>query len=66
MNDEEIPRELPERTGRHRCTRCLAEVAISTYLANDHLCDDCTAIATQYPLASTPHGEPPAGSDEKR
>jgi|GEM_PF-1597778 len=65
MNDEQIPKELLERTGHHRCILCLAEVELRTYLANDHVCDACAAKGSEYPLASTPHGEPPAGSEEK-
>jgi rRNA maturation endonuclease Nob1 len=39
--DEPLPRNLPERTGRHRCIRCLAEVAEEEYFANDQVCDEC-------------------------
>ena len=53
MLDEPPPRALPERTGRHLCIRCLAEVAADVYLRNDHLCDAC-AESDEYPLASTP------------
>lgn len=41
MLDEETPRDLPERTGRHRCIRCLADAPGDVYFANDHLCDAC-------------------------
>lgn len=51
--DEPTPRGLPERTGRHVCTRCLAEVASEEYFANDHLCAKC-AEDGDYPLQSTP------------
>ncbi len=51
--DESTPRRLPERTGRHVCTRCLAEVATDEFLANDHLCSKC-AEDGDYPLQSTP------------
>ena len=53
MQDESVPRELPERTGRHLCIRCLAPVAADEYLRNDHICDACAAN-DEYPLASTP------------
>ncbi len=43
MQEEATPRNLPERTGKHRCIRCLSEVAIEVYLENDHLCDACAA-----------------------
>ena len=39
--DEEPPRNLQERTGKHRCVRCLADVPADEYLRNDHLCDVC-------------------------
>jgi hypothetical protein len=39
--DEETPRNLPERTGRHRCIECLKDVEADEYLRNDHLCDAC-------------------------
>jgi hypothetical protein len=48
---EETPRNLPERTGRHVCTQCLAVVRAEELLRNDHLCDRC-AGADQYPAAS--------------
>ena len=53
MQDEPTPRQLPERTGRHYCIRCLRETPAAEYLANDHLCNDCAA-SEEYPLASTP------------
>jgi hypothetical protein len=40
MSDDP-PRNLPERTGRHRCIRCLADVPADEYLRNDHLCNAC-------------------------
>ena len=58
---DEIPRELPERTGRHLCVLCLAETPAEAFFANDHLCDACAA-REEYPLASTPApavAEPP-------
>ena len=39
--EEETPRQLAERTGRHYCVRCLAEVAADEYFANDFCCDRC-------------------------
>ena len=39
--DEGTPRNLQERTGRHRCIRCLAEIAADVYFANDQVCDEC-------------------------
>ena len=56
MQDSPPPRELPERTGRHFCVKCLAQVPAEEYYRNDHICDPC-AQQTEYPLASTP--EPP-------
>ena len=54
--DELQRRKMPERTGKHYCVTCLAEVAIESWLANDHVCDACAA-KEEYPLQSTP--EPP-------
>jgi hypothetical protein len=53
MHDEPMPRQLGERTGRHRCIRCLAEVDAEEYFRNDHICDPC-ASEDEYPLKSTP------------
>ena len=39
--DDAIPRNLAERTGKHRCIRCLAEVPADVYFANDQVCDEC-------------------------
>ncbi|HYM61901.1 MAG TPA: hypothetical protein VEZ11_13540 [Thermoanaerobaculia bacterium] len=58
MHDE-IPRNLPERTGRHVCVKCLAEVTAAEYLQNDYLCENCVA-EDEYPLASTPDDAPEA------
>ena len=41
MHDEPPPRNLPDRTGKHYCIRCLKEVAADEYLRNDFECDDC-------------------------
>ena len=43
MLDEETPKNLSERTGKHRCIRCLAEVGDEEYFANDHVCNTCAA-----------------------
>ena len=43
MHDEPVPRELPERTGRHYCVRCMALVSAEEYQRNDHICDACAA-----------------------
>ena len=43
MHDEPLPRKLNERSGKHLCTRCLAEVPAEKYFANDHICDKCAA-----------------------
>ena len=43
MHDEPLPRKLNERTGQHRCIRCLAETPAEEYFANDHICDKCAA-----------------------
>jgi len=59
--DENTPRRLSERTGRHYCIVCLKEVEAEEYFRNDQICDVC-AEKDEYPLASTP--EPAKG--EKR
>ena len=53
MHDDPPPRALPERTGKHYCTRCLAPVPAEEYFRNDHICDACAA-KDEYPLKSTP------------
>ena len=53
MHHEPTPRQLGERTGKHLCIRCLAEVDAEEYLRNDHICDAC-AQEDEYPLKSTP------------
>ena len=40
-NVDETPRNLRERTGKHKCIRCLAEVPDDVYFANDQVCDEC-------------------------
>ena len=61
---DETPRNLPERTGRHVCTQCLAVVRAEELFPNDHICDRC-AVVDEYPLASTPE-EPQAAVGEAR
>ena len=41
MHDEPPPRKLKERTGKHYCIRCLAEIPAEEFLRNDHVCDRC-------------------------
>ena len=56
MQDDATPRALPERTAKHYCVQCLAQISAEEYFRNDFLCDRC-ATKDEYPLASTP--EPP-------
>jgi hypothetical protein len=63
MNGEEIPRAMPERTGRHYCISCLAETSADVYFRNDHICDICNDSDEEFPLASTP-GETEERSEE--
>jgi hypothetical protein len=51
---QDPPRNLPERTGRHRCIRCLAETPAEEYLRNDHLCDACSAEGDYPPPPERP------------
>ncbi|MEK6372088.1 MAG: hypothetical protein AABO58_05280 [Acidobacteriota bacterium] len=44
MHDEPLPRKLNERSGKHLCTRCLAETPAEEYFANDHVCDKCAEV----------------------
>ena len=39
--DDPTPRQLNNRTGKHKCIRCLAEVPEEIYFANDQVCDEC-------------------------
>ena len=41
MHDEPPPRKLKERTGKHYCISCLAEVPAEEFFRNDHICDKC-------------------------
>jgi hypothetical protein len=54
MQDDVTPRNLAERTGRHFCVRCKAEVPADIYFANDFECDECVETDEAFPLASTP------------
>lgn len=44
MHDEPLPRKLNERSGKHLCTRCLAEIPAEEYFGNDHVCDKCAEV----------------------
>lgn len=71
--DEQTPRGLSERTGKHFCVTCLKQVGAEEYFRNDQICDAC-AEKDEYPFASTPDPRPENGSapaeksrkDEKR
>jgi len=41
--DEGPPRLLNERTGIHKCIRCLREVPAEEYFRNDLICDECAS-----------------------
>ena len=41
MDDDVTPRLRNERTGKHKCIRCLAEIPADVYFANDQVCDEC-------------------------
>jgi hypothetical protein len=43
MLQEEVPKNLSDRTGKHVCIRCLAETPAEDYFRNDHVCDACAA-----------------------
>lgn len=47
MHGDETPRRLPERTGRHYCVACLAEVGAEEYFRNDHICDVCSSVSRE-------------------
>jgi hypothetical protein len=53
MQDDATPRGLQERTAKHYCVLCLAQIPAEEYFRNDFLCDRCAA-KDEYPLASTP------------
>jgi hypothetical protein len=59
--DDTIPRNLQERTGKHRCIRCLAEIPADVYFANDQVCDDC---ADKFEKELTPKDEGGRMKDE--
>ena len=63
MHDDAPPRQLNERTGKHFCVRCLAEVEAEELFRNDYLCEAC-AQSDEYPLKSTP--EPREGGGKGR
>lgn len=58
MHEDPMPRALPERTGKHVCTRCLAVIPADEYFRNDHICDACAA-GEEYPPVSTPKPKAP-------
>jgi hypothetical protein len=65
---EETPRNLQERTGRHVCTHCLTLVSAEEFFRNDHLCDRCAAL-DEGAVAADPDAADAAGNearDEKR
>ena len=43
-HDEELPRNLRERSGKHICIRCLKETEAEEWFANDFVCDACAEI----------------------
>jgi len=47
VQEDDTPRQLNERTGRHRCINCLADVSDEEYFRNDFFCDDCSAEAAK-------------------
>jgi len=47
VQEDETPRQLNERTGRHRCINCLADVSDEEYFRNDFFCDVCSAEAAK-------------------
>jgi hypothetical protein len=60
VHDDGPPRQLNERTGKHFCVRCLAEVPADEFQRNDHICDEC-AQSDEYPLKSTPEAKAEGG-----
>jgi uncharacterized protein CbrC (UPF0167 family) len=54
MNEEDPPRQLSERTGRHLCILCLADISAQEYFEGDFVCRKCAEKMETYPLASTP------------
>lgn len=64
VDQERVPRGMPERTGRHYCAGCLREIPAEEFLSGDHYCRDCAASADDYPLATTPGPTPPADPDD--
>jgi hypothetical protein len=65
MRDDGPPKRLNERTGRHFCVRCLAEVPAESYQRNDHICDACAA-GDEYPAAApAPRAAPKKGKGQR-
>jgi hypothetical protein len=48
-HEDPPPRNLPERTGKHYCITCLAEVPSDEYFRNDCICDVCAARESDEP-----------------
>lgn len=44
-----------------RCTRCLAETPVETFVGEDFLCARCAALREDFPLASTPDAKEKCG-----
>jgi hypothetical protein len=65
---DETPRNLPERTGRHVCTHCLAVIGGEELFRNDHLCDRCAALDEGSAASGADHADPAVAEvgDEKR
>ncbi|HVT45722.1 MAG TPA: hypothetical protein VMT00_15185 [Thermoanaerobaculia bacterium] len=66
IDEDDVPRNLPQRTGIHLCIRCLREVGPDEYYGNDHVCFECAGAIERYPLASTPGGATGDPSSEIR
>lgn len=42
LGSSQSPTPVPgERTGKHKCVRCLAEIPSEEYFRNDFFCDKC-------------------------
>jgi hypothetical protein len=64
MNPDAPPRKLNERTQKHKCIKCLAEVPAEEYFANDYLCNKCAEREEDFPLQSTEKDEGKRMKDE--
>jgi hypothetical protein len=53
MHEDPPPRPMPERTGKHVCTRCLTVIPANEYFRNDHICDRC-ASSDEYSVVPEP------------